>query len=310
MKKEEPPIRPKHLQQDHAPTVIHNPEEDETVLARWLRKGIEQGPIFWLAAGGLLLLAVGLWLAATLYGRVEPADAKAWKSLILATDTTQRAEVGREGNGAVASWALIQAAEARYLEGFQDMPQSREDALEKMKAAYDLFLQARDKAGNGSHASYYASLGMARTLEARGDLDGAIKMYEELAKGWAETPLGEDAGKLAERLKKPSNRQYYEEFAAFKPTPATLPPGGSSPLDLGFPLPGGPSGTSGNVIPGLGDLPALIPPSSAPATSGADPGAPESDAAVPTGGEGAAPAVLPPALEPDAPAPAPETANP
>jgi hypothetical protein len=194
------------------------------------------------------------------------------------------------------------------------MPQSREDALEKMKAAYDLFLQAREKAVNGSPSSYYASMGMARTLEARGDVDGAIKLYEELAEGWAKTPLGEDAVKLAERLKQPASRQYYEEFAAFEPTPATLPPGGSSPLDLGFPLPGGSSGSSSNVIPGLGNMPALVPPSSPAPAPGAEPVVPAPTTGEPKAAEGAAPApaVLPPAIEPEAstPAPTPEAANP
>ena len=237
-------------------------------------RGWSRGPSSGWVLPRLLAAVLGIWLLTTLYANREPAHAKTWKELILAEDTAKRAELGKASTGPVASWALIQAAETRYLEGFQDLPQNRDSALEKMKAAYDLFLQAREKSAAGTHERYYASMGLARTLEARGEVDDAIKQYEELATAWAESPLGEEAKRYAERLKKPRSREYYKEFAVFQPTPATLPPGGS--LDLGFPLPGLPGGSTtlpGNAIPGLGDRPALIPPASTRHGPGYGPGA-------------------------------------
>lgn len=297
MKNEELPVRPKHLLTEHEPTVLHHPEEDETILARWLRKGLEQGTMFWLGLAALLATVLGIWLVTTLYANREPAQAKTWKELILAEDTAKRAELGKSSTGPVASWALIQAAETRYMEGFQDLPQNRDSALEKMKAAYDLFLQAREKSAAGTHDRFYASMGLARTLEARGEVDDAIKQYDELATAWADTPLGEEAKRYSERLNKPASREYYKEFAVFQPTPAILPPGGS--LDLGLPLPGLPGGSRtlpGNVIPGLGNQPALTPPASSTAEETAAPAAPATEATTTAPAAG----TLPSALEPEA----------
>jgi len=62
--KHEPAPRPKSPV-EHAPTVIHDEYADETLLARWLRRGMEKGPKFW----GLALSTVAVAAAAPAPGK-------------------------------------------------------------------------------------------------------------------------------------------------------------------------------------------------------------------------------------------------
>ena len=51
--KHEPGTRT-HSADDPPAMVIHHPEEDETILARWLRRAMAKGASFWILAGGTL----------------------------------------------------------------------------------------------------------------------------------------------------------------------------------------------------------------------------------------------------------------
>src|ERR1700722_12681776 len=43
----------KHEFEHAQPTVIHHPEEDMTILARWVPRGMQQGPKFWYLLAGV-----------------------------------------------------------------------------------------------------------------------------------------------------------------------------------------------------------------------------------------------------------------
>jgi tetratricopeptide (TPR) repeat protein len=302
--KDEPLTRakqPKHLQ-EHAPTVIHDPLADETLLARWFRQNLEKGPRFWLAVAGTVVGVVAVWLVIAGLTSGRSADAGAWESLMLAKDTDDRVKVGQSASGLPASWALLQAAEARYQEGFADLPANRDAALPLLSNAYELFKQAADKAPADSTPKRLATLGMARCLEARGDLDGAIQQYQTVAKSWPETDEGKQAAKLAERLKRPEAVAFYQQFSTYKPPEMTLPPRGTSTFDVpglpalppNHPDPNGPTipapGLGGlGGLPGSATLPEPAPPTTQPA-GGAAPATPESTPApapAPPAGAGA-----------------------
>ena len=43
-------------------TVIHRPEEDQTLLYRWMARTLERGPMVWIIAG-VVIVAIGLaWI--------------------------------------------------------------------------------------------------------------------------------------------------------------------------------------------------------------------------------------------------------
>jgi hypothetical protein len=157
--------------------------------------------------------------------------------------------------GPAAGWALLQAAEARYQEAFNDLPANRDAALPLLTKAHDLFEQASQKADADPVCKRLAALGMARALEARGDLDAAIAQYESVAKNFPSTGEAARAEVLAKELRKPENQKFYQNFSTFKPTEMTLPPRGRGFLDN---LPPSHPPIDGPVVPAPGlDLPEL-----------------------------------------------------
>jgi hypothetical protein len=253
------PSRRKHLQEHAAPTVIHHPEEELTVLARWLRAGMDKGPKFWFLLGGSIVAVVVLAVVAQgLWAGSEASD-EAWTELMLAKspeDILKAAEMP----GPAASWAYLQAAEARYQEAFQDLPANRDAALPLLTKAYDLFEKAYNATPDGKDAPpqrRFAKMGMARCREARGELEDAIKLYKEIVRDWPESDEGKRAAELVEVLDRPESKDFYTKFAAFKPESFNLPPraSGRSLLDLpsGHPPLGGPT----IPAPGLPGLPIL-----------------------------------------------------
>jgi tetratricopeptide (TPR) repeat protein len=258
--------QPKHLH-EHETTEIHDPYADETLLGAWFRRTLEKGPFVWIIAGCLISLMCLIWIVMSTLGAKRSTASQTWAELILAKDVDARAKLGATTIGPASSWALLQAAEARYQEAFQDLPANRDAALPLLTTAHDFFRQARDKAEPGSAARRMAALGMARTLEARGDLDGAVSQYQEVARDFPDTPEGKEAKELGARLRTPEAIAFYKEFSAFKPAaPPTLPglPSNHPALDgpvvpaPGLNLPGAVTLPPGGSAP-LGNLPAPTP---------------------------------------------------
>jgi hypothetical protein len=255
---------------EHAPTVIHDPTADETILARWLRESLEKGPRFWLSIGAAAVLLAALVIAVSSFGRGSSAASAAWTELMLARDVDEQVKIGQSTEGPVAAWALLQAAEERYREAFNDLPHNRDAALPLLSNAYDLFRQARDKAPADSPARRFAAMGMARCLEARGDLEGAIQHYQEVVQSFPGTDEARQAEELAALLKKPETIAFYQKFSSFRPAEVTIPPRGSTGINLpGLPpdhppLDGPPIPAPGLDQPETGPAPLLAPPAGLP----------------------------------------------
>lgn len=279
------PHAPKHLTQN-APTVIHHPEEDDTLLKQWLDRGLAQGPKFWLLVAGVAVVLVGLMVLVGSLTAGKAVTYSAWTDLMTAKNADDQFRIAEsESETPVAPWALLHAAEGRYREGFEDLPTNKEAALPLLNRAYEMFDQAYREANPElqDDLRQLAALGMARTLEARNELDKAIKQYDEVAKQWPDSAVGTRAKAIAEQLRKPESVDFYTKLYAFKPREVELPPGGSFPLGSGsgggFPLDSlglppnhpalnGPT-TPAGALPGLPDLPG-IPPSSPPKTGGGE----------------------------------------
>jgi hypothetical protein len=259
---------------DDAPgTVIHHYEDDETLLARWLRKGMDQGPTFWLVLGGVVAAAIIVGLLLNNVSTGESTTDAAWTELILARGADDLQKIAEaQPDSRVSAWALLRAAEVRYREGFGDLPNNREAALPLLKQAYDLFEKAEQAASKDTPVKRLSALGMARTLESRNELEPAIKQYEAVASTYSGTDEGKEAETRAKLLRDPANVQFYKDFYAFKPRDVTLPPGGRGLFNMpgGTSIPGFPSSGS---FPGI-NLPPVFgpdsPPSGAPATGGGE----------------------------------------
>ena len=234
MKDEPRPIPTSRHQLDHAvPTVIHHPDDDLPILARWLKQAMANQTRFWSLLVGSVLAIVVLVVLANGLSLGHSNDVEAWTKLETAKTPAERVEIAREFAKTPAErWALLQAATEYYNQGFMDLPANRDVALPTLKKALDLFEEVAREAPADSPPARLAALGVARTLEARKELSKAIEQYEKVAKTWPESSEGKEAERLAKALKQDDNVKFYEQLYAYKPNQVTLPPEGSERFGL------------------------------------------------------------------------------
>ena len=146
--KDEPRSATRHHQLDHAiPTVIHHPEEDLPLLARWLHRAMQNPTRFWSLVGGLVAVVVGLSVLATGFSLGKAASDEAWVELETAKTPAERVEIAsRFPKTPAGRWALLQAANEYYGQGFADLPANRDAALPNLKKALDLYEQVAREA--------------------------------------------------------------------------------------------------------------------------------------------------------------------
>jgi tetratricopeptide (TPR) repeat protein len=254
MRAEEPRAPMRH-DLDHAlPTVIHHPEDELPLLARWLSRAMENRARFWTLLTGSVVALIGLTVLANAVSMGRAVSDEAWAKLELARTAAERVDVADEFPKTPAQqWALLQAATEYFNQGFNDLPGNKDAALPVLKKALDLFERVAAEAPADSPQARAAALGVAQAMEARNDLDRAAKQYEKVAqtKAWAGTEEAKIAARRARELATPEARAFYKEFYAYKPLEATLAPGSTSTLEMptGHPPIGGtvpaPSGTPG-----------------------------------------------------------------
>lgn len=259
--KDEP--RPVHEHEHATPTVIHHPEEDMTILARWLHRGMEQGPRFWLWLGGAIVSLVALALLTSGLAAGKSATSQAWIELVPAKTAEDQLKIAEaHPKTPVADWAMLQAAMDEYGNGLVDLttPGKKETAGPRLKKALELFQQVAREAPKDSSQALGAAMGVARTLEARNELPEAIKQYRRVSSDWAGTPEARQAESLAKALEDPENVTFYKELYAYKApagtTPVTLPPGGSGSFDFKSMIPDIPVPPGLDAPPSTGPNPA------------------------------------------------------
>lgn len=243
--KDEPRSPLKHEHEHEVPTVIHHPEEDLPALARWLKHAMENPTRFWSLLIGLVVVVVGLSVLSTGLSSGRAASNEAWTELDAAKTAAERVEIANKyPKTAAERWALIQAATEYYNTGFADLPANRDAALPQLKLALKYFEQVAKEAPKDTPQARAAAFGVARTHEARNEIEKAIEQYKLVAKSWPDTEEGRGAKTLAELLQKPESVAFYKELYAFKPVETTLPPLGqdSIPLPPGHPTTGASGG--------------------------------------------------------------------
>jgi hypothetical protein len=267
-------------------TVVHHYEEERTLLERWLRRGWQRGPKFWVVVVAAVAAVVVFFTFLTTWSSSAPKGAKAWIELMVAKNATDQEKVADENaDSRAASWALLRAAEDRYNEGLGDLPTNREAALPLLRQALELFQRAEQEAPKNAAQKRLAAFGIARAHEARNELDSAIRQYQAVASNYPGTEEAKQAERLAKELARPESIEFYKNLYAFKPREVTLPPGGRGMFDLPtdhppLGIPGLPSPSSSpapgptSTIPpatGGGELPKQVfenppPPAPQPAT--------------------------------------------
>ncbi len=228
------PLAPsaKHQLEHAVPTVIHNPEDDMSLLARWLRHAMENQTRFWTLISGLVAVVVLIAVLANGLSLGRDGSDEAWTELATAKTPGDRVAIAKEFAKTPASqFALLQAATEYFNQGFNDLPANRDVALPRLKQALDLFEQVEHEAPQDSPQARVAALGAARALEARNQLDKAIAKYKEVAKTWPDTNEAKEAERLVRLLQKPESQEFYKALYAYKAPTATLPPGSTERLN-------------------------------------------------------------------------------
>lgn len=248
--KDEPRSPLKHEHVHAVPTVIHHPEEDLPLLARWIQQAMQNQTRFWSLLIGLIAVAIGLTVLFSSLSSGRATSDVAWTELDAAKTTEERVDIAKKyPKSSAEPWALLQAANEYYNTGFADLPSNREAALPQLKLALQYFQRVAKESPKSAPQTRAAAFGVARTHEARNELEKAIEQYELVAKTWPDSEEGRKSKQLAEALRKPETVAFYKELYAFKPVEVTLPPSGegSIPLPPGHPSPGS-------------DSPLLLPP--------------------------------------------------
>src|SRR5262249_24994443 len=145
------PIKHKH-ELDHAlPTVIHDPEHDMPVLARWVRHAMEDRVRFFGLVAAVVVVVGGLSLLASGSSLGGASSAGAGIRLGAAKTAGERVDVAKDSPKTPAErWALLQAATEYYNQGFTDLPANQEVAKPTLKKALDLFQKVADEAPKDS----------------------------------------------------------------------------------------------------------------------------------------------------------------
>src|SRR5262249_13568596 len=139
-------------QHDHAvPTVIHHPEEDLPLLARWLHRAMGNPTRFWSLLIGLVVVVLGLTVLVSGFSMGRAATDDAWTELEQAATPRDRVEVAeRFPKTPTALWALLQAATEFYNKGFSYLPDHRDEAGTELALAVKYFEQVAKEAPKDS----------------------------------------------------------------------------------------------------------------------------------------------------------------
>jgi len=298
--KTEPP--PRH-HGDARPTesLIH---PDRTILEEWLRQAIAKGPAFWGTAALIVVVASVVAVVALRWTSPNAANREAWASLMASTTEPESSilqnqappldpaaleaiyDLPKYQKTNAARWARLESATALLSQGSAGLtsasPVVRAEAVSKILQAQELLQAARD-ATQEEALKRLAEFSLARVAEARlglpGDnpnrarLDEVLEDYRHVADAYPNTPEGQAAARLIDRLDREESRGFYESLASNEPDPAAtgspseselgpggemfMNPGQSQTLEGLFGEPGAPAGSP----PGGGDsaLPPTFP---------------------------------------------------
>ncbi len=281
MKRESPrsasqpkPVPGRHQFEHQVPTVIHDPEENMMVLARWTHRAMKDPVKFWGVIAAIVIGLLGLVFLSNVVWSGSSANAEVWAKMESVKSPAERVQLAEEFPGsAAATWARLQAATEYYNLGFADLPNNRDVGLPNLQKAVAIFDEVARQAPQDSPQARAGAFGKARALEARNELPKAIEQYELVVKTWPGSTEAAEAKKLAAALKRPEAVAFYKEFSAYLPNKVTLPPLGTQNFNMPLlPAPGSanPGSLPAEDLPGglLPSIPLLPPPPPSPVTKG------------------------------------------
>jgi len=198
---------------------------------RLLHAGKKPPSVLWLFLVLGVAVALGYWW---LSSRTANRNAEAWERY-----WKQRAlmdAVGAELKGTPAEVAIqLDAADAKFEEGYERLFKSPDLAVEELRAASTAYEELSKQTAGRPDLQLRAYSGAGKASEACGDLPRAIQFYQAAKKlgeqtGWVHHPLVLDAAARLERLEGNASlgKEFYQRWPAR--LPKSQPAGGPPPV--------------------------------------------------------------------------------
>lgn len=216
----------------------HKLQQNE--LADWLGRVLTVVKPYTNAILAVVLLVVVVIALSSWWKRQTASEAAgAWDQVYAALATenaTQLNKVAEDNPGTeVAQWAAILAGDIHLTNGCRLLFTNKSTASQDLQKAVDSYAKVREEA-RSSMLRERATFGLARAYEAlagtrqsQGELDKAIKNYEDLQKNWPDGAYVSLANNRLEQLKTPAAKTFYDKFAQFDPQPSFSAPPGAGP---------------------------------------------------------------------------------
>lgn len=206
-------------------------ELEKNVLAEQMaRVSAQIQPYAHLILAGVLLVAVAI-LAYSVWHYIAAGRAEqGWEALSVAmlpgergdVDTASLEQVGEDFAGTdVGHWAKVIAADTHLNEGCDYLFSSRAIANQELRKAVELYTEVLAEARKPAIRER-ATFGLARALEAQGDLERARSRYKDVVQQWPEGPFTSRAQQRVDDLSRPRTLEFYDRFAQFDPQPERM----------------------------------------------------------------------------------------
>ena len=193
-------------------------------LAEWLAKSVASIRPY----QNMILTAVVVFLVAalgyTLWSHeVASRSSQAWDEFNTALGSRDTAKIAKiieqYPNTAVGNIAAIMAADGHLSEGCDRLFVNKAIATQELTKAGELYRAVREQA-TLPWLLERATYGLGRAEEAKGNLEPAKALYEEIAEKWPNGTFATAASQRLQDLKRPATKRFYDDFAHFDPKPA------------------------------------------------------------------------------------------
>jgi len=208
------------------------------LIGRWMQKIAPYSQAILVGLVAIVVLYVG-WMVWANWARA--VEQNAWNALYAALESGGPADLEAVAEQYprtdAGHWARLLAADLHLRFGCQEILTNKANAAQELRKAIDGYLAVRGASGS-PFFQQRVLWGLARAYEAlsgtrqgQGELENAIKVYQELVDRWPDGPYAELARRRIAFLNKPENRQFYDMFAAYEPPkPTTSTEGTGSAL--------------------------------------------------------------------------------
>jgi len=201
-------------------------ELEKNQLAQWLADFITKMKPYQNIIATVCIVAAIILLVLTWSARQSnAASARGWDRFfrLFGTEEVNPAEFDQIAklypDTKLAQWSTVISADLHLSDGCEDLFVNKVDALESLRQARSRYKDILDESLDPMLESR-AMFGLARTLEAQGELKKAIEGYEKVAETWADGPFGAVAAERLKSLKAPKASEWYEQFEEYAPQEA------------------------------------------------------------------------------------------